>query len=248
MTSIRFPILSFALLAALVVPRLSASADEASNDSGSRSDEDSASAQRTSIPSTDLPKFVPRNRGAPKTRLGGATRGLGPLDLPAIEAWVPEEPGLTQWAKPTLYWKLAEPTSHRIDLRLVRLDPIETLVETTLKGPFEAGVHRVRLGDHGVSLEPGVSYQWFVSIVPDPKDRTFDRMVGGGIERVKLSEEMDAKIASTQPERLAFVLAESGIWYDALDALSEQIAANPGNAKLLAQRAALLEQVGLSPE
>jgi hypothetical protein len=41
------------------------------------------------------------------------------------------------------------------------------------------------------------------------------------------------------------VLAEAGIWYDALDSLSMQIEAAPENENLRAQRAALLDQVGL---
>ncbi|MHC4422536.1 MAG: DUF928 domain-containing protein, partial [Planctomycetota bacterium] len=40
-------------------------------------------------------------------------------------------------------------------------------------------------------------------------------------------------------------LAEAGIWYDAIDSLSQQIDAAPGNRILWNQRAALLEQVGL---
>jgi hypothetical protein len=41
------------------------------------------------------------------------------------------------------------------------------------------------------------------------------------------------------------VLAEAGIWYDALDSLSLQIEAAPENENLRAQRAALFDQVGL---
>jgi hypothetical protein len=40
-------------------------------------------------------------------------------------------------------------------------------------------------------------------------------------------------------------LANAGLWYDAIHALSSQIAAQPGNAELRAQRAALAEQAGL---
>jgi hypothetical protein len=60
-----------------------------------------------------------------------------------------------------------------------------------------------------------------------------DRVVGGGIQRVEPSAELDAK------------LAEAAIWYDALDSLSVQIDASPENENLRAQRAALFDQVGL---
>ncbi|MGV7229986.1 MAG: DUF928 domain-containing protein, partial [Nitrospirales bacterium] len=40
--------------------------------------------------------------------------------------------------------------------------------------------------------------------------------------------------------------AQKGQWYDALTALQTLIQSNPGNTDLLTQRAALLEQVGLT--
>ena len=44
----------------------------------------------------------------------------------------------------------------------------------------------------------------------------------------------------------ASAYAQAGIWYDALDAISNAIEANPNDASLKEQRAALLKQVGLS--
>ena len=41
------------------------------------------------------------------------------------------------------------------------------------------------------------------------------------------------------------VYAEAGLWYDAIMAISELIEADPTNAELRQQRAALLEQVAL---
>jgi Flp pilus assembly protein TadD len=42
------------------------------------------------------------------------------------------------------------------------------------------------------------------------------------------------------------VYAQAGYFYDAIDAVSKLIARNPTDAGLRAQRAALLEQVGLA--
>jgi hypothetical protein len=42
------------------------------------------------------------------------------------------------------------------------------------------------------------------------------------------------------------VYAESGVWYDAIAAVSARISAAPGDPRPRAQRAALLDQVGLS--
>jgi hypothetical protein len=191
-----------------------------------------------------MPVFVPPNRGSPFTRLGGATRGTSTDDLPRIEALVPEEAGWTLEEQPVLYWYLSEVTDLRLDLVVMRVDPMETLLETTLPPPDSAGIQRIRLADHGVKLEPGVSYQWLVKLVPDASDRSYDRVVGGGLERVTPSPELQQKLGEPAASK-PYALAEAGIWYDAIDALSQQIDAAPGNRALWNQRAALLEQVGL---
>lgn len=191
-----------------------------------------------------MPVFVPPNRGAPMARLGGATRSAAEDPLPRIEALVPEEAGWTLREHPVLYWYLAELTDVRIDLVLLRLDPTETVLEKTLPGPTQPGVQRLALADHGVSIEPGVTYQWLIKLVPDPEDRSYDRVVGGGLERVEPSPELASSLEAPGGST-PHLLAEAGIWYDAVDEISVRITAAPGDASLWNQRAALFEQVGL---
>ncbi|MDB4433221.1 DUF928 domain-containing protein [bacterium] len=193
---------------------------------------------------TTMPVFVPPNRGSPIARLGGATRSASGDTLPRIEALVPQEAGWTLREDPVLYWYLSKMTDVRIDFVLLRLDPTEPVVETTLPSTKSAGIQRVRLADHGVKLEPGVSYQWLVKLVPRPDDRSYDRIVGGGVERVEASAEL-AKALGDPEASQAHELAEGGIWYDAVDSLSTQIEADPENRTLWNQRTALFEQVGL---
>ncbi|MFB3118482.1 MAG: DUF928 domain-containing protein [Myxococcota bacterium] len=128
---------------------------------------------------------------------------------------------------------------------LIGVDPINPILETTLEGPFEPGIQRIRLADHGVTLQPAFEYQWFVRVIPNPDQRLYDRVVGGGIQRLAPSAELDARLAAAQQGDAHYVLAEAGIWYDALDSLSLQIEAAPENENLRAQRAALFDQVGL---
>jgi len=193
---------------------------------------------------TRVPKFLQTNVGSPKTRLGGATRGADD-GIPRTEALVPEEAGLTLKAQPVVYWYLASATSHRIDFTLIGLDPINPLLETTLGSDFQPGIQQVRLEDHDVELKEGVSYQWFVAVVPHPKQRLHDRIIGGGIERLETPSELQSKLDAAPAIDAHFILAEAGLWYDALDSLSQQITTSPNDATLLAQRAALLDQVGL---
>src|SRR5262245_25484134 len=191
-----------------------------------------------------LPRFVPRDRDAPTSRLGGATRGAGADEL-AVEALVPVAAGLTLEAEPVLYWYLSRPTPARVDLRLLALDPHETVLETTLPPARSGGIQRIRLADHGVELAPGRAYQWLVLIVTDPADRSRDRAIGGGIERLAPDAKLRERLADADRERLPFVLAEEGVWYDAIDVLSVDIDRQPGNATLWNRRAALFEQAGL---
>jgi hypothetical protein len=191
-----------------------------------------------------MPMFKPTNLGAPMTRLGGATRSATG-SVPRAEALVPEIAGHTLQAQPVLYWYLAGKTDERIDFALIGVDPINPIREITLEGPFEPGIQRIRLADHAITLQPNLEYQWFVRVIPNPDQRLYDRVIGGGIQRLEASAELDAKLAAAKQGESHYVLAEAGIWYDALDSLSVQIDAAPKNENLRAQRAALFDQVGL---
>jgi hypothetical protein len=89
-----------------------------------------------------------------------------------------------------------------------------------------------------------VQYQWFVALVRDPGRRSKDSVAGGGIERVAPSPELEARLASADDRDSYRILAQSGIWYDAVDRLSRQIETDEV-ASLREERAALLSQVGL---
>ena len=250
----RIRIISIALLlvAGVATPDAGTPAEEAkqAETAGPEQAQDEPEAQTAFSPVDQpimiaaMPVFIPPNRGAPFTRLGGATRGAGTDDLPRIEALVPEEAGWTLEEQPVLYWYLSETTDVRVDLVVMSVDPMETLLETTLPPAEGAGIQRIRLADHGVKLEPGVSYQWLVKLVPDASDRSYDRVVGGGLERVTPSPELQQMLGE-QSASSPHALAKAGIWYDAIDSISRQIDAAPGNRALWNQRAALLEQVGL---
>jgi len=97
----------------------------------------------------------------------------------------------------------------------------------------------------GVSLKPGVEYQWFVAAVRDPQQRSKDVLAGGTIKRVAESGALQSELKQAGRAKWPAVYAEAGIWYDAIDQLSKQIDANRSNRKLREERAGLLEQVGL---
>ena len=190
-----------------------------------------------------LPRYVPPARGAPRMRVGAGTRAVG-RTAARVEVLSPESVGHTLSASPSLYWHLSEPTPARIDFTLTDEASVKPLVEQTLHGPFSAGLHRIDLTTLGVKLTQGTEYQWYVSLVPDPEERSADVVAGGGVALVDAAP-LREELAAAPAEEQVLVLARNGIWYDAVDTLSRRIESAPSDALARQQLAALLEQVGL---
>jgi hypothetical protein len=117
-----------------------------------------------------MPAWVPPNRGSTTAaRLGGATRSAGNDALPRIEALVPQEAGWTLEAQPVLYWYLSKTTEVPIELVVVRVDPLEQVLKTTLPAPTRAGVQRIELSSHDVQIDAGSTYQWLSGVSADAR-------------------------------------------------------------------------------
>jgi hypothetical protein len=192
-----------------------------------------------------MPVYKPPQRGAPSRRVGGSSRGATD-PLPNVMVLAPDHVGLTISETPALYWYLSRPTSVRVEVTLIDDKGESPLVEYAVRNATGPAVHRVDLAARGVALRPGVEYQWSVSVVPDANERSLDVMAGGVLKRVAVPPEIAARqAAGAGKEELARLLAAEGIWYDAIALYSELIDARPQDPALHAERAALLEQVGL---
>jgi hypothetical protein len=190
------------------------------------------------------PVYVPPARGAAEVRVGAATRGER-RDLPGLVALAPDHVALTAEAQPTLCWFLSAETDTRIDIALIDDRSVEPLLEFTVRAGVEPGIHTLRLADHGIRLEKGQVYQWFVALVPDPERRSNDVIASGAIERVDLDPELARALAAAPAQDAWRAFASHGIWYDGFAALSERIRADPGNRALRSLRVGLLEEVDL---
>lgn len=191
------------------------------------------------------PVYKPPQRGAPARRVGGSTRGAADL-LPSVLLLAPDHVGLTASETPLLYWFLSKPTSVRVEVTLIDDKGEMPLVEYAVPNATGPAVHRVDLATRGVRLKPGVEYQWSVSVVPNPSERSNDVMAGGVLKRVAVPKTVETRrAAGAAKEELARLLAAEGIWYDAIALYSELIEERPADKALRADRAALLEQVGL---
>ena len=191
--------------------------------------------------------YKPPMRGAPSTRVGGGSRSAG-FAL-RVNVLAPSETGYTLQDKPTIYWFASDAIDSPVELTVTSTESLRAaskpLLEITLKPPLAKGVHALRLADHGVTLTPGIEYQWFVAVVRNPAQRSNDVLAGGTIKRVAADAAVQSRLQQTSQAQWPTVYAEAGIWYDAIDQLSKQISADRNNRQLREQRAALLEQVGL---
>ena len=189
--------------------------------------------------------YKPPLRGAPRGRIGGGTRGVG-SDTIVLSVLAPDHAGLTASDQPSLYWSISTATSYPVELTIMDPRRIEPVLETRLPGPIEAGLHRVRLADHGVRLDPDVAYRWYVAVVVDPDRRAKDVLAGGVIERVTASPQLLQRVAQARGEQVPAIYAADGLWYDALTAASDLVDAAPADPVRRQQRDALLREVGLS--
>jgi hypothetical protein len=189
--------------------------------------------------------YRPPMRGAPASRVGGASRGVGDADL-EVSVLAPDHTGLTTKSQPTLYWYLSKPANARLDVTVINNDEIDPLLEKAIGIPKRAGIQQLDLSEAGTRLEPGIEYRWFVSIIPDEEQRSNDIVASGTIEYTAPDADLERRIAASDEREQAAIFAENGLWYDAIDSLSHAIENNPDDASLRALRAAMLEQVGLN--
>lgn len=201
-----------------------------------------SSPQATNPPlaASQVPVYNPPLRGAPTSRIGGASRGPKDSEL-ALIVLAPESTGLTSRAQPTLYWYSSKGLSAPLEFTLNDERLIKPLVELKVSAP-RPGIYALRLN---YTLKPEVEYQWSIAAVTDPNQRASDTIASGTLKRVQLPATLADQLNRASKRELPFLYAREGFWYDAITTLSEQIDANPTDRDLREQRAALLAQVKL---
>jgi hypothetical protein len=158
-----------------------------------------------------------------------------------IAPLAPDHVGLTTREHPTFAWILSADTEFPIEVTLIADGAIEPAAVLRLPGPQRAGIHQVDLA--AARLESDATYEWSVALVRDAKARDRDIIAGAAIRRASEPVQLARELAGAEPSYR--VLARNGIWYDAIADLSAAIAAAPDDAALQAERAGLLQQVGI---
>ena len=201
-----------------------------------------------SKPSEDvpLPVYTPPKKLIPRARVGGGLRGTDGSD-PVLVALVPDHVGLTIKKTPVLNWFLSKPTTYPLKFTLIDVRSVTPLHEGPIPAPIRAGIQSINLKDWGLALEPDVQYRWYISATRNPNSPSQDIVAGGVIERCEFSTclvEMEVDLSCDRQSVLRNALR--GFWYDAMACVCELIDASPSDQTLRRQRAALLNQIGLS--
>ncbi len=186
-------------------------------------------------------KAPPGSPAAPAAREGGGTRGGGDA-LPALYVLAPEHVALTTKAQPVLFWYQSEPAKAALEVTLTEPKKAKPLLSVRLDKADKAGIRAISLAQQNITLEPGIEYHWSVALVPDAANRSKDKFARGIIKRIATPEGLGEKTAGASKADEAVLDAQAGLWYDALQTISEAIAQAPSDTSLHQLRAELLQQ------
>jgi hypothetical protein len=186
----------------------------------------------------------PAAAGNIPARVSGGARGEA-VDAVLI-ALVPNHVALTTQAQPSLFWFQSKPAKAKFEVTVVEPKKPKPLLSLAAPEADKPGIHRVKLAKYKVELQPDVAYEWSVAIVPDAENRSKDVIAKGVLKRISPPGDLASRVEKADDLERAAIYAEAGIWYDAFEAVSNAIDAHPDDPSLRAQRASLLQQVGLS--
>lgn len=169
-----------------------------------------------------------------------------PRDL-ALAVLCPPHTGLTVQERPSIFWYLNEPVKGVVYKIAVRKEgEAQPLLEKQLDPEKDTGIQRLNLKEGSWKLAANTEYSVSVTISPDERQHADDLVITGRIKRIVPPDKLVSQLLTRPtPAERAVVYARQRIWYDALAAISDQIAADPANKALRAERADLLMQVGL---
>lgn len=156
----------------------------------------------------------------------------------------PESIGLTVNVQPVVYLYISSAWPDELTFKLSKEGVAEPVLKSAIDGPIQAGIVQIDLKEYTVELEQDVEYEWFASILPNPKDPSSKIFCSAVIKYVEPSASLTQQLHTTPDQQKCSVYAKEGYFYDAVEHLTGLIQTDGDGLK--AQRAALCEQVKLS--
>lgn len=225
----------------------------------------------TLLTQSDLPSLVFNQsntpvtferRGRPNHRTSGGSRGdcndqlialLPGTDTVTTSATDPTaacnlasmaEQTVTLEESPTLWFYIPAQDRAGIQAELVLVDDnAQALSIQTIELPAESGILGIQFDQ---PLAVGKPYQWVFSLLQHPNAPSQNSRVEGSLQRVSPDSTLTAALNAAQsPQARAQVLAQQGIWHDALDAIAQLRIADPNDTAAQQSWVSLLSSVGL---
>lgn len=185
------------------------------------------------------PVYMPPRMGGPREVTAAATRSE-PARTDLVRLLAPNHTGLTLAEQPTLYMYVGEAGALNVTVRSQADLAGRALASGRIEVASAPAIIPLSLGKLGASLRVGSGY--IVNVAMYDSTGRVKSSDSAALERVNPPAEI-ARAASGKPLERARLFAAAGLWFDAVGALGEAIAANPA---LRPHRAALLDQIGLS--
>jgi Domain of Unknown Function (DUF928) len=160
-----------------------------------------------------------QDRGAPRGRVGAATRGDpstgGALALDLVAPL--RGPGLTRSEQPSLYYLLSGRVFRPLRLTISTPGQSRSLADLELLPTRLPDLGVVRLRDRGVRLVPNQVHVWSVALVLDPNNPSRDLVASAPIECRPANPGLERLVRDAPPELRHAVLAQARYWYDAVE-------------------------------
>jgi hypothetical protein len=156
-----------------------------------------------------------------------------------------EQTGFTSSNQPNLYWYISDKYKGNMEFKLNAPQVSQPILAVKLSGSPAEGIYGIKLRDYNITLKSGVEYEWFITIITDPIERSGDIYASATIKYVEPSNDLSNKFNMASLERRYYVYAKNGYWYDSISSLSSLIEKSATSKKYRLHRAALLKQVNL---
>ena len=144
----------------------------------------------------------------------------------------PNNVGTMVTETPTLYWYAPQTRAQEAEFVLLN-EQNEEVYATTFPIPrhssqtelSKAGIVQLTLPKTGTGeslLQAGEQYSWFLALVCNPDDRSYDEIIEGVVERQEIDSQLQATInQENSPVGKADLYARAAIWTDALMLLAQ---------------------------
>ena len=156
-----------------------------------------------------------------------------------------EQTGYTSREQPSLYWYISASFNGPMEFKLNEPFVSKPVLSIMLEGFPSEGIYGINLSEHTIRLKPNIEYEWFITIITDPEQRSHDIYARATIKYVEPTDDLTLELSKVSPNHKYHAYAKTGYWYDAIKSLTQLINSSRSIRTYRLHRAALLKQVNL---